>query len=167
MLQVGERMLRVEDRTDLAKRTPGHKRSVDSISLVVLHHTATPHYVEPDNITYSHGGQTYHAPYHYLVYTSGRVVKTRPVSRSGVCVHGWNSRSVCVAGVGDWEDTDPTTDRFVDSISALVELLTRVYRAGVVLHRDLTQTVCPGRNFPFGHIMARVNMLREVHYAQS
>jgi hypothetical protein len=100
----------------------------------------------------------YPAPYHYLVYTDGFIVKTRPVARRGVCVAGQNSRVVCVAGVGDWETSDITTAEFVRACVQLAIAL-RVAMPSVVhvvRHSDLTQTRCPGKYFPFETIVEEV-----------
>jgi hypothetical protein len=92
----------VEDRTDIAGSVI--RRDPKDLRYIVLHHTQTGLNAKPENIVYVDRvtGKRYPAPYHYLVYTSGRIVKTRPILSVGTCVAKMNTKCVCVAGVGDW-----------------------------------------------------------------
>jgi hypothetical protein len=85
-------------------------------------------------------------------------VKTRLISRRGFCVAGQNGRVICIAGVGDWEDSDQTTAEFVRACVQLAIAL-RVAMPSivhVVRHSDLTPTRCPGKYFPFETIVEEV-----------
>lgn len=150
-------MVIIEDMTYLAKKTPYGTRDVANLQYIVLHHTSTPWNARPENIKY-HGsnGVIYYAPYHYLVYPTGRIVKTRPVSWRGICVEMMNSKVICVAGVGNWETDNPTTESFLNSMVDLLWVLKNTYNLEIVRHKDLRQTTCPGKNFPYYEIMQRL-----------
>jgi N-acetyl-anhydromuramyl-L-alanine amidase AmpD len=150
----------VEDRTDLTPAGSA-QRTLAGITHVVFHHTVTPATAKPSRIVYTdhRTGRVYPAPYHYLVYPSGRIVKTRPAGVVPVCVAGWNRQVLCVAGVGDWESSDPTTQEFVDACAWLLRVLLAAYPSivHVVRHKDLNPTSCPGRHFPFERILQEVH----------
>jgi hypothetical protein len=153
----------IEDRTDIAGKAVW--RDPQSLRYVVLHHTETGSGAKPENIVYVDRvtGKRYPAPYHYLVYTSGRIVKTRPILSVGTCVAKMNTACVCVAGVGDWESKDRTTPAFLDSMAWLVsEILKQYPTLEVVPHRRLVPTRCPGKYFPLEAILARVTKARSV-----
>ena len=153
----------IDDRTDIAGDLI--RRDPKDLRYVVLHHTQTGLDAKPENIVYVDRvtGKRYPAPYHYLVYTSGRIVKTRPVLSVGTCVAKMNTKCVCVAGVGDWESKDSTTRAFLDSMVWLVsEILKQYPTLEVVPHRKLVPTSCPGRYFPLEVILARVTKARSV-----
>ena len=151
----------VEDRTDIAGSAI--RRDPKSLRYIVLHHTMTSSDAKPENIVYVDRvtGKRYPAPYHYLVYTSGRIVKTRPILSVGTCVAKMNTKCVCIAGVGNWESGDSTTPAFLDAMVWLVSEILRQYPAlEVVPHRKLVFTSCPGKYFPLEVILARVAKTR-------
>jgi hypothetical protein len=153
----------IENRVDVAES--GIRRNPDDLRYIVLHHTKTPLDTRPKDIVYVDRvtGKRYPAPYHYLVYTSGRLVKTRPVLSVGTCVAKMNTKCVCVAGVGDWESKDPTTRAFLDAIVWLISEILRQYPIlEVVPHRKLVSTSCPGKYFPLEAILARITKTRSV-----
>jgi hypothetical protein len=153
----------VEDRTDIAGSVI--RRDPKDLRYIVLHHTQTGLNAKPENIVYVDRvtGKRYPAPYHYLVYTSGRIVKTRPILSVGTCVAKMNTKCVCVAGVGDWGSRDSTTPAFLDAMVWLVSEILRQYRTlEVVPHRELVPTSCPGKHFPLEVILARVAKTRPV-----
>lgn len=141
-------------------------RDLSNVNYLVLHHTAGSSTQLPEDVKYRdpYSGKVYKAPYHYLVYLDGRIYKVRPVSSSGVCVANANSRVICVAGVGNWENADITTPQFVEAVAQLCAvLLIRYPRLEIVLHKYLVQTDCPGRYFPFRQIMSRVENYRSFY----
>ena len=153
----------VEDRTDIAGSVI--RRDPKDLSYIVLHHTRTGLSAKPENIVYIDRvtGKRYPAPYHYLVYTSGRIVKTRPILSVGTCVAKMNTKCVCVAGVGDWESRDSTTPAFLDAMVWLISEILRQYPTlEVVPHHKLVSTSCPGKRFPLEVILARVAKARSV-----
>jgi hypothetical protein len=153
----------IEDLTDIA--SDFIRRDPRNLLYIVLHHTVTGSDAKPKDIVYLDRatGRRYTAPYHYLVYTSGRIVKTRPILSVGTCVAKMNTKCVCVAGVGDWESKDSTTPAFLDSMAWLVSEILRQYPTlEVVPHRKLVPTSCPGKYFPLEAILARVTKTRSV-----
>jgi hypothetical protein len=147
----------VEDRTDIAGSVI--QRDPKDLRYIVLHHTMTGSDAKPENVVYIDRatGRRYPAPYHYLIYTSGRIVKTRPILSVGTCVAKMNTKCVCVAGVGDWERGDPTTPVFLDAVAWLVsEILKQYPSLEVIPHRKLVPTSCPGKHFPLEVILARI-----------
>jgi len=143
---------------DLSAGVTGKGRTFEALKYLVLHHTATGSNADPKNIVYR-GDRVYPNPYHYLVDLWGRIYKTRPLIQSGICVAGKNTQSVCIAGIGNWNEEDITTPAFLKALSWLCALLIRSYNLRLVCHRDLYPTECPGRYFPFDRITWEVDKL--------
>jgi len=116
---------------------------------IVLHHTAGPVDQAPEVIRSFHekGRGWPHIGYHYLVYQDGRVYKTLPNNAIPICVREFNPVSLCIAAVGDfsqgpaWPDNAPGWKALWELKNALVKAYPK---AVLVLHKELTQTTCPG-----------------------
>lgn len=150
-------MPRIVDITQVIKEH--RQRDLSDLSYIVLHHTASSTTQIPEQIQYRDlkSGKSYSAPYHYLVYRDGRIYKSRPISESGTCVEKMNSKVICVAGVGNWDESDLTTPVFVESVAKLCAVLLYHYpKLEIVPHKYLVATDCPGRFFPFQKILKRV-----------
>ncbi len=70
----------------------------------------------------------------------------------------YNRYGIGICLVGNFDRARPSA-RQLGSLERLVAFLTSTYRmpsANVIEHRDVRQTECPGRNFPFAAMMAGV-----------
>ena len=86
--------------------------------------------------------------YHFVVDCAGRVWEGRSLSYEGAHVSGQNPRNIGVMLLGNFEEQWPCSKQRV-SLKQLVELLRGHYgirRRCIYGHRDLGQSVCPGRN---------------------
>lgn len=145
---------------DLSSGVKGKSRKISDLKYLVLHHTATGPNAKPENIIYRDpNGKRYERPYHFLVTTKGAIYKMRPISSFGTCVAGHNLECVCIAGVGNWNEKDITTPKFLNAMIWLCSLLVKSYKLKLVAHRDLFQTECPGRYFPFDKIVKGVEQV--------
>jgi hypothetical protein len=86
--------------------------------------------------------------YHFMIDAFGRVWEGRSLAYEGAHVFGQNERNIGVMLLGNFEEQWPTREQ-VASMRQLVPLLCDRYRieqGRVYGHRDLGQSVCPGRN---------------------
>lgn len=139
---------------------PYMRRDVSTLEWVVWHHTAgtdnpsTPD-IEPEVIS-PEAIARYHVRvngwsgigYHYLIYRDGAIYKCRPIGVIPACVDGANTKSVCLAFVGN-HDVRPVSRIALASAVWLTDLLMNAYPSlrGVRGHGEFPgqNTACPGR----------------------
>lgn len=89
--------------------------------------------------------------YHFVIRKNGSIERGRPLNTIGAHCYGYNKDSVGINLVGDFEMAEPT-DAQITSVKVLTAWLCRFYRLNpksvstLVGHRDLNDTLCPGRN---------------------
>jgi N-acetyl-anhydromuramyl-L-alanine amidase AmpD len=124
-------------------------RLLSEIDTIVVHHSATR---QGDARAFAR----YHIEnngwpgigYHYILDKSGRCYKCQPANVVSYHASGYNSCSIGVCMVGDFDSEQPTQAQ----LDALVELCRELVRAygirQVVGHREVpgTHKTCPGRN---------------------
>lgn len=87
--------------------------------------------------------------YHYLIDPQGRVFEGRSMAWQGAHAAGTNNvENIGVCVLGNFEETRPTPEALaaLQRTLAWLQNTYRIPRAGVVAHRDLKNTLCPGRN---------------------
>lgn len=94
--------------------------------------------------------------YHFFVRKDGKVYRGRPENTVGCHAAGGNYNSVGICFEGNFEtDTMPSAQK--NAGKELVAYLKKKYGISKVQgHRDVQQTACPGRNFPFSEIAGAV-----------
>lgn len=120
--------------------------------LIILHHAAarkcTAEQIHAWHRTKGWAG----IAYHYFVRKSGEVVRGRPENTVGGHTYGKNSVSVGVCFEGDFQ-TEPMGEAQRLAGAELVGELRRRYpQAQVTGHRDVGETSCPGKYFPFKEV---------------
>lgn len=131
------------------RKVPWQKRNFKAVRYLALHHTAGPATQAPSEIKAFHekGRGWPHIGYHYLVYATGEVFKTLPLSAVPICVKGRNLEVVCIALVGDFEK-EPWPP-YMPGYKAAWRLAQEIVRSmpflELKLHRELSPTQCPGR----------------------
>jgi len=86
--------------------------------------------------------------YHYIVDPLGQVWEGRPIYFQGAHVHDHNERNLGVLALGNFETQQPTLAQ-VRTVARFVAEQMRRHRVSlsqVHTHRELTPTICPGRN---------------------
>lgn len=117
---------------------------------VVIHHTASPR-----ARTTVADVRRWHVEergwrdigYHFLVGADGRPQRGRPVDEQGAHVRGHNADTIGVCVIGAFSTEAPTEAQVVGLAGVLAALcvLYRIDpREGIVAHRDLAATDCPG-----------------------
>ena len=84
--------------------------------------------------------------YHFVIRKDGTIERGRPQETIGAHAQGFNSTSIGINVVGDFEQEEPTAEQ-VESLARLIAYLTAQYgELSVCGHRDLMSTDCPGAN---------------------
>ena len=90
--------------------------------------------------------------YHFYVRKDGSVYRGRAIEMVGAHCQGHNSYSVGICFEGDFE-TETMSTAQLKAGQELVAYIKRLYpQAEVKRHRDLGNTACPGKKFPFDEI---------------
>lgn len=116
--------------------------------MIVVHHTAG----ENDTVESIHALHRANdwagIGYHYVIYPDGTVHAGRPEWSTGAHCQGYNSRSLGVNLVGNFEYQTPTEAQ-VESLTLLLADLMETYGVPpeqVTGHKVWNQTACPGAN---------------------
>lgn len=140
---------------------------MDAIRYDILHHTAG-HETYEQLLAYTkrNWGGRYVLPYHWLIDMNGHLHRGQPEGEvcphagfdknDGSPIHNWNSLGICCVGNFDVDHMSP------EVFTTLVRLLqTHVKRYGFTKanfrrHKDVVNTACPGKNFPYEDIINEV-----------
>lgn len=98
------------------------------------------------------------AGYHFLVRKNGKIYRLRPEGAIGAHAQGANSDSIGICAEGAYNrETMPEVQK--RAIIELVKYLEKKYGISTVLrHKDVGDTDCPGKNFPFTEIKKAVKL---------
>ncbi|MDU2064778.1 MAG: peptidoglycan recognition family protein [Sporomusaceae bacterium] len=88
--------------------------------------------------------------YHYVIRKNGRIERGRPRDTVGAHAYGFNKTSIGINLVGNFEDVEPKEAQ-IKTAAKLIAALCNLYNfspddTSVVGHRDLNDTLCPGKN---------------------
>lgn len=84
--------------------------------------------------------------YHFVIRKDGTIERGRPQETIGAHAQGFNSTSIGINVVGDFQQEIPTQEQ-VESLARLITYLESQYgELAVCGHRDLMSTDCPGDN---------------------
>lgn len=124
-----------------------------STERIILHHTATTSET-PEQIHNYHLSKGWSgAGYHFYVRKDGKIYRLRPENKVGAHATNHNYNSIGVCAEGDFEvETMPEVQK--NALKELVSYLKNKYGINKVQrHKDVQNTSCPGRNFPFDEIV--------------
>jgi len=129
---------------------PGNLDEV--LNTIVVHHSATV-YSNPNEVQDLHmdGRGFADVAYHFMIATDGTIYEGRELNIRGAHVQGFNTGSVGIVLLGNFNDTQPTESQ-LDSLRALVDYLRYVYEIRYLAgHKDYPNqspdgTECPGDN---------------------
>lgn len=120
---------------------------------IILHHAAAEN-CSPEDIHRWHLNNGWAgAGYHFLVRKDGKIYRLRPEWAVGAHASGSNSDSIGICAEGNYDyETMPEAQK--NSLIWLVNYLKNKYGITKVIgHRDVNNTSCPGKNYPFNEIV--------------
>ena len=120
--------------------------------LIILHHAAarkcTAEQIHSWHRTKGWAG----IAYHYFVRKNGEVVRGRPEHTVGGHTYGKNSISLGICFEGDFQQETMPKAQMLSGAELVGELRQRYPQAKVTGHRDVGETSCPGKYFPFEEV---------------
>lgn len=121
-------------------------------NLIVLHHAAANE-CSPEDIHQWHLQNGWVCiGYHFIIRKNGNIYRGRPEDAVGSHTTNFNSTSIGICFEGDCRYTRPT-DAQIKSGQELVAYLKQKYNiTQVKKHSELSNTSCPGSQFPFNEI---------------
>ena len=121
-------------------------------NLIVLHHAAIKE-CSPEMIHQWHLQNSWCGiGYHFIIRKNGQIYRGRPEDTVGSHTTNFNSTSIGICFEGDCRYTIPT-DAQIKSGQELVAYLKQKYNiTQVKKHSELSNTSCPGSQFPFNEI---------------
>lgn len=134
---------------------------------VVLHHSASPaKTTDRALIDLWHkqngwgkklnSGFQYPCGYHFVINWNGTIETGRPLGIAGAHTEGYNDKYIGICFCGNFETEHPSWEQ-LKAGSELLAWLQNLYEIPdyqVYLHRELSRTLCPGRNFNREKILA-------------
>jgi len=124
---------------------------------IILHHRAGNGNVV--SIHNQHVQQGYAGiGYHFYIRKDGSVYRGRPIDTIGAHCLNNNSNSIGVCFEGNFERENISDVQLKAGIELVRYLKDKYANVKVVGHKDLYNTVCPGKNFPLDKIIEGANM---------
>lgn len=113
--------------------------------LIVIHHTASAADITVDDIHQMHLNNGWTGiGYHIIIYADGTAHEGRPLDCIGAHCYDYNSRSVGVNLVGNFENYPPTPEQIATLKEVLRWLKDKYPGAEIGGHREWNATACPG-----------------------
>lgn len=125
---------------------------------IVVHHSASPASTTILDIqSWHHARDFYGVGYHYVIYSNGDVYRGRPENTIGAHAIGANNDGIGICLCGNFETGQPTQTQVNSLVSLINDIRKRYLGIRVVKHSDVQATACPGKLFPWGDLIARLN----------
>lgn len=127
-------------------------------SMIVYHHTVEID-ITPQKIDEMHKERGWAGiGYHFYIRKDGKIYRGRPESAIGSHAPSVNDRAFGIALEGNFNNEYLTLSQ-KDSLVALSKYLMKKYNIkDLKRHKDVRSTECPGKNFPFEEIKAKLNV---------
>lgn len=124
--------------------------------VLVFHHTAA-NGLTPEEINRNHISQGWGAiGYHFYIRKDGKIYRGRPEESVGAHAIGRNRTSIGICLEGNFEE-EGLTDAQKESLERLsVDMIIKYNLEDCIGHRDVYETLCPGKNFPMDNIRQEI-----------
>ena len=131
-------------------------------TLLVLHHEAGSGSTAQDIHRYHRYSNGWAGiAYHYYIRKDGSIYRGRPEGMIGGHCLGYNSTSIGICFEGNFESETMGQTQINAGWELIADILRRYPGISVRRHKDLNQTACPGRNFPFDVLTGKYNPVKE------
>ena len=127
-------------------------------TMIVYHHTAEDN-LTPQKIDEKHKERGWSGiGYHFYIRKDGTIYRGRPENAIGAHAPSVNSKALGISLEGNFNEEFVTKEQ-KDSLIALSKYLVNKYNIkDIKRHKDVTNTECPGKNFPFKEIKAELKL---------
>lgn len=133
--------------------TNGTLQKRKNTNKIILHHAAAEHCTADDIDRWHKQNGWSKIGYHFFVDKNGNIYRGREEDTVGAHASGSNSDSIGICAEGNYDyETMPEAQK--NSLIWLVNYLKNKYGITKVIgHRDVNNTSCPGKNYPFNEIV--------------
>lgn len=142
----------------------GNLKKRTKTNRIILHHAAAIN-CTVDQVDSWHKARGWTCiGYHFFVRKDGIIYRGRPEDTIGAHASNNNSDSIGICAEGNFEiETMPEAQKI--ALKELVSYLKKKYNISIVQrHKDVGQTDCPGKNYPFEEIEKGIDNIKyEVH----
>lgn len=94
--------------------------------------------------------------YHYFISKDGTIYEGRPESAEGAHTIGKNRDSIGICVEGNLEEAEITLNQMLSLENLSLYLCLRYDINDILQHKDLANTLCPGKNFPMEEIKSSI-----------
>jgi len=131
-------------------------------NMIVYHHTVEND-LTPERIDELHKLRGWAGiGYHFYIRKDGTIYRGRPENAIGSHAAGVNNRALGISLEGNF-NIEYLTVKQRESLIELSKYLMRKYNIkDLKRHKDVRNTECPGKNFPFEEIRAALNLWNEI-----
>lgn len=121
-------------------------------TILVYHHTAIKN-ISPEDIDKLHKNKGWKGiGYHYYIRKDGTIYKGREDEDEGSHVKGYNKESIGICVEGNFEEEYLSIEQ-INALKKLSVYICLKYNIKDILpHKELGNTLCPGKNFPLKEI---------------
>ena len=125
-------------------------------TMLIYHHTAIKN-ITPEEINNLHQSKGWQGiGYHYYITKEGTIFSGRPEKAVGAHTKGKNKCSIGIALEGDFEEEQLTKEQIESLIDLSTYLCLKYDICKIIGHNDVSNTLCPGKNFPKNDIREMV-----------
>ena len=142
-------------KANLEFRRQPHKRDLNEIDTIVLHHSASPQDRTIFDVHQWHLNRGWFGcGYHFVIHANGEIYEGRSMDSIGAHARGHNRTSIGICVIGNFEETHPTVPQRIATGRLVAYLInkfasTKRKNLSVKRHKDIVATLCPGRNFRY------------------
>lgn len=127
-------------------------------NMIVYHHTVDNN-MTPQKIDEIHKQRGWSGiGYHFYIRKDGTIYRGRPENAVGSHAPGVNARAFGIASEGNFNEEYVTPQQMTSLIALSRYLMNKYNITDLKRHKDVRQTECPGNNFPFEEIKAKLNV---------
>lgn len=125
-----------------------------TIKRIIIHHAVSNGDVSAATIHQWHLDRGWSGiGYHYVIRTGGNVERGRPENTVGAHAGtGANSDSIGICLAGNLSAHDPTEAQMKTLVWLIKDLRNRLGDLATIGHKDVMNTECPGKNFPWSKL---------------
>ncbi|CAM3774218.1 N-acetylmuramoyl-L-alanine amidase [Alkalicoccus chagannorensis] len=139
-------------------RFNGSLRNLNNVEYIIIHHTAHPswglmdtHMYHRDDLGWAGIG------YNYFIHRQAIIYKGRGKKQGAHAGGSYNNRSIGVCVAGNFDSQTPSEEQ-IEACIWLVRKLKKDYpNAEIIGHNGVSNTACPGRNFPLSRVIEEAN----------
>ncbi|NLK93581.1 MAG: N-acetylmuramoyl-L-alanine amidase [Clostridiales bacterium] len=115
---------------------------------IIFHHTASAQ-ISPELLNEIHKSKGWEGiGYHYYIRKDGTIFSGRPEKAVGAHAYGNNKDTIGICLEGDFEIEKPNEKQLSSLVNLSTYIIIKYNIETIVGHKDLCNTLCPGKNFP-------------------